>query len=839
MSLGEITDNKESKNKKNELIFENKQNQIEINNRRLNDLDKHIKEIKEMDHMEKIMPINNEKKAKEKEINNEIKKIEYGNTEAKLNLESDIQKESNKHKEELQKLENEGEKHNESYKLEIKKLNNEFILRMKELDLKKNEQNNSYKENLEKIKAEFEKEKLENEKIIKEMELKREEKKLQSHERRRETDIIEKKIELMHEEEMHIFRAKSFENIKNLELKFNYDMKKLEFEHLQKMKDKENEHLSKNENLLLKMDVIKKIEKMDYNQAISFLGLNNNNNDIESKNKNMPINNQSINNYFNYYNYPPPSYVSNWNPNNPYNINNNFSNITSLSSPNLPYFPNYNSNTFIVRNNMFPDFTLSRSLSEISKRNTYTTPDIDSYFSKRENENTIFNNTYFICKKCFKIPCIKFIDFKTIKIKCGDCKKQIINLNNFIQNYSKKLEKINEIKDFINNHLKCNKHQKKFKYYCEACNQDICKDCLLKKSHKRHNLKLFDFLIFDFNIKMKTIFTKINDNENKNKDLYYLVKVINSNYQKYQSYNVFKTVKNIYNFLLFNTEGVSNNVPIKEVKITNIKEINNINNPYLITSIIISNQIIKLEEICKADLVNLDVLELPNNNINDISPLKNAKFVNLKLLNLLNNKIDDKNISSFKDIYFKYLSNFNLSLNLITNFEIFDCAKNFPNLNNFAINSNKFALKDTDLNHMYDLYSLEKLYLSDGVLSDNSIQILNKFKLDKLKIFHLNSNYLSSLSSLKEIKFEQLKEIYLNGNELTSFDGLENFSNLTKIEIRNNKINDIDALGDFIKKMPMLKKINLSGNRINIKSEKNIKKIEILKEKYNDIKIVI
>ena len=459
-------------------------------------------------------------------------------------------------------------------------------------------------------------------------------------------------------------------------------------------------------------------------------------------------------------------------------------------------------------------------------------------------------NSFYLCSKCQIIPLIDFIDYKTIKIKCY-CNKEresIIGMDCFFKKYQKKLRKENDKIDFINSYFKCKEHNKKFKYHCEDCNKDLCKNCLLlTKAHKKHNITIFDFLIFYFNIRKKTILNKIYDNKDKKllnpkfKDLYKIFKIIESNFSKFHTYNVFRTVENLYNYLLFNLDKVdSNKAQMKEITIRQIKEINNISNLHLITSIIISKQnICNLENICKANLVNLDILELPNNDIDDLSPLKYANFLNLKHLNLSNNKIDNKNISYFTDFKFKYLSHINLSLNLITEFKFFDTLKIFPNLNHLLIRSNKFKIKDNDFNYEYDLSSLERLVISDGVMSDDSIEILSKMKLYNLKILHLNNNKLGSLSSIKEIESEKLEEIYINNNELETFEELVKFTTLTKVEIKNNKINNLNNLEDFFNKLPKLKKINLKGNRIYSKDERNSEKLISLKENYNDIKITI
>ena len=515
----------------------------------------------------------------------------------------------------------------------------------------------------------------------------------------------------------------------------------------------------------------------------------------------------------------------------------------------LNYFENNHSKSRRkdLKNEIIRNFSLDRDLDMNVK--SYSEKKIHNNLKfKTEKNIPCFKSIFFLCSKCNLFPLIEFIDYKRLIIKCDSSEiiENIINIDFFFGKYENKCENGSKAKDFINGYMKCKEHQKKYKYYCQNCNKDLCRQCLLlSKTHKTHKLKIFDFLIFDFNIKMKTILNKLYDNKLKKvlnpkfKGLYKIIKVIEANYSKYLSYNVFRTTANLYDYLLFNIDNVDyNKAQIKEIKIKRMQEISNTSNLNLITSIIISKQNINLEDICKANLINLDVLELPNNNINDISPLINAKFENLKLLNLSCNKIDNNNIPLFSKFKFKYLFHMNLSLNLLTDFKFLETIKNFPNLNHLLISSNKFALKDTDLYNTYDLSSLERLVLSDGVLLGDSIKILEKLKLDNIKIINLANNKISSLSFIKDIKYAKLKEIYINKNELESFKELENFKTLERIEISNNKINDFNDLEYLIKKIPNLKKINLKNNRIDIKEELNSEKLKLIKNKKN-IKIAV
>ena len=105
--------------------------------------------------------------------------------------------------------------------------------------------------------------------------------------------------------------------------------------------------------------------------------------------------------------------------------------------------------------------------------------------------------------------------------------------------------------------------------------------------------------------------------------------------------------------------------------------------------------------------------------------------------------------------------------------------------------------------------------------SDNYISSIS-FKLPRLTKLILRNNFLEQIPNLSQ--FLALQELDLSTNKLTSFRLQiveENFLNLTKINLNNNKIDftiDKGGLAEFIdklKKMKMLGVLNIDNNKFN------------------------
>ena len=458
----------------------------------------------------------------------------------------------------------------------------------------------------------------------------------------------------------------------------------------------------------------------------------------------------------------------------------------------------------------------------------------NSKFNKKNNEvyKKKICNLHFICKNCGQFPLIKFKSSNWASMSCACKDLQNLHLENFFKNYIvAENDKINLIQ--------CNEHHKIFNYYCKECFRDICEDCLLKKkTHSKHKLKYFDKIKFDINIKIEKLKDKLNIKEENFKNdcitvdgnytIEKLIKILINDLNTSPNNNLFTTIESIYNFIF-----------CQGIEITNIEAIENLNKTEIINSIIINGQnFSNIGKLTIGNLLNLNILSLPNNNIQDISPLQDSNLLGLKFLDLSFNNIDDNAIPIFKNLNLSSLNFINLSSNNLKSFSIFKAFENYNKLKDCFIGNNKF---DDDITKVVDeeyyLPSIQEIDLSDGVFSRNSVKIINKFKLPNLEKIYLNNNSLDNLCFIDKLQSQKLEKITLNNNNINIIKISNEYNNLKVIEIKNNKIRDLDSINNIINKLPKLKIINLKGNEINFKNinNQNIFKDIILNKK---IKII-
>ena len=207
------------------------------------------------------------------------------------------------------------------------------------------------------------------------------------------------------------------------------------------------------------------------------------------------------------------------------------------------------------------------------------------------------------------------------------------------------------------------------------------------------------------------------------------------------------------------------------------------------------------------DFSNLIKLSLKNNNISDISVLTKIEFDNLEKLNLNTNQLDDDMIDNIENIKAENLKSLNLSFNYFTNFKLFKAINKFQYLEIFKLESNPFD-EEVDINTIkeeYNFYAMRKLYLSNGIFSNETVRFLTKCKFGQLEVLDISGNNIESLNFLHDLQFVNenqkvipLKKIYLNNGDITDmqlecFKKLQ-FPNLEKIEIKNNLIKKSDSL---------------------------------------------
>ena len=495
------------------------------------------------------------------------------------------------------------------------------------------------------------------------------------------------------------------------------------------------------------------------------------------------------------------------------------------------------------------------------------------------------NKKHFICKKCNTVPLIKFTYCGIVHYSClcHEIKEQtiesIFNLNisdeskndfnnngnnNVITNSKDEIEvppydrynsSIDEEKNNIQTlRLKCLKHKKKFAYYCLECKQNVCRKCISDSGgHKKHPLKIFDihFKEINYNLEdLKKYLENKDDDTNKIRVFKELMNIIIEDYKNFPNYNHFfiiESCKNNIKYINDNNNKTLNQSTKKEefLFIKNQRELEeNFNNAQKIEKITINSSnpnIIQFINILFIDLINLKELDLSSNNIKNIEPLANKKLNNLEYLNLATNDIDDSNIKYFFQLDFPKLMDLNLFQNKLTNPEIFK-LKNAPNkltnLKIFFIENNRFNFKKNNIIDNYNFSSLLEIGISKNCFDQESIINIQYFTFTNLEKIYLNSNNLQRFNFLDKLILPSIKEFWLNNNNLNEFYPLKKYKTLEIIEMKENNINDIENLEEFIKSFNCLKRLNLEKNNINYDLISYLS-LEEIKNNNDNIEIII
>ena len=184
------------------------------------------------------------------------------------------------------------------------------------------------------------------------------------------------------------------------------------------------------------------------------------------------------------------------------------------------------------------------------------------------------------------------------------------------------------------------------------------------------------------------------------------------------------------------------------------------------------------------------------------------------------NEIDNSNIKYFFELDFPELTDLNIYENKISDPEIFNFknkANNLPKLEMFYIGKNNIDFNEAKINieqTRFNLSSITEIGLSKHVFTQISIKFIQCFTLTNLLYLFLSSNNLENLDFFKKMELPCIKWIYLNNNLLSEFITLKKFKTLEEIEMENNKVENIDLLGELLKELTKLTKFNLKKNKI-------------------------
>ena len=489
--------------------------------------------------------------------------------------------------------------------------------------------------------------------------------------------------------------------------------------------------------------------------------------------------------------------------------------------------------------------------------------------SEEEKKHIIYK-----CKNCSSTIMINKIIYynQQFYLECDCLCSKIINLKiedlDDKYRYEEKINKNSRIKK--NNNYVCSVHEniRKFEYYCEDCERNVCSECI-GDVHINHTLIDFngDYISKVVNSINDIDETKVINEKDSNsiskefslvldifleKDksninlLYKLLKDIIIMFKEFSCYNYYKSIINLIEKILHlykelnnnnnNNKNNIDNIYIKKIdelhkiikkKIRNPRELNSnydYENILLINIVGKSFDIKTMEKFRGKKLENLEKISFLENNLKSIEPLINIEFPNLKYLNLGKNRLDNKNIEYLCSLNAKNLIFLNLCENNITDSKAFHITSHLKTLKTFFIGFNKLNFNKNPKEKYY-LRELEEIGLSGGVFSKNTINLIQNFYFNKLKILYFNSCNIDSLNFLNNLNCPNLEEIWFMNNYIDNFMPLIKYKETMKIiNLKNNKITDISNIGSFIDNFVKLEKIILSENLIdfNLKENRNI-----------------
>ena len=221
----------------------------------------------------------------------------------------------------------------------------------------------------------------------------------------------------------------------------------------------------------------------------------------------------------------------------------------------------------------------------------------------------------------------------------------------------------------------------------------------------------------------------------------------------------------------------------------------------------------------------------------------NCNFENLKFFDIENNKLNDESFKHFDKIKFKKIEHMNLYENEIKSPEIFEKVINFKTLKIFYIGKNKFDKNEINknINKKYYLTQLKEIGITSN-FSDKTSHFIPNLIFSDLEILYISRNNLSSLKFLDKVNCPKLIEFWSINNNLTDYHDILKLpykKTIEKINLKGNKISNINDLMKFISHFPNLKELILINNEINLDYPKNKEIIDDIRNKYKNLNLII
>jgi Leucine-rich repeat (LRR) protein len=235
----------------------------------------------------------------------------------------------------------------------------------------------------------------------------------------------------------------------------------------------------------------------------------------------------------------------------------------------------------------------------------------------------------------------------------------------------------------------------------------------------------------------------------------------------------------------------------------------------------------------------LQVIKINSVKLKNISALSSSFLPQLKRLDLQENEITDDCINVFKNLKLPKIIFLSLFDNKITSPEIFEPIKQYDSLKTFFIGKNSFEENETiNSDKIYELNpNLEELGITDNFTTETNEFITKNLRLENLKILYITSNGFTTFKSFENIHFKKIEQIWARGDikkgfitDITEINYFNRKEKIKQINLKKNKINNIEKLPSIIKNFPKLKILNVEDNNI------DYDKIKYVKEEIKKIK---
>ena len=413
------------------------------------------------------------------------------------------------------------------------------------------------------------------------------------------------------------------------------------------------------------------------------------------------------------------------------------------------------------------------------KRQMTMTQKIENFSNIKKIENIFHKFDSYSCPFCSSLP--EILQYNegnnTVKIKCKKHGENTLEINEYMEKMVK-WENTSEIK--FNN--KCNIHNEQYSFYCQSCDENICKKCIKDSKKHENHIKYEINSLQPNNTEISLIKERINICLQKKEELKRKIKHLNDKINFFDTL-IYTYEKNTPNyFLSINIKHLIHGEKLNFDTIKKTESINVLTRKEIFDDFIKTNFLNATEGLNQINLKNKnmgnELLEDLFRGIEDSTIFRILKFggkikeskeviliKNIKILNLRGN-----NISSLK-----FLS-----------------GNSFPVLDILSLNDNKIESIDNLKNISFPL--LTELYLSKNKITN--IDVLSELNIKKLRVLWLSNNCITSIDILEKVKFPELVKLGLNKNKIKSLNVFENnkvkFPQLYELYLNDNEFNKND-----------------------------------------------